>query len=93
MTEADLPKLEGELNALQDEFDKAVVVKYDLQEEVNASSERLRVAQELLQRLCQYEQEAHAFVMEYSSLDVLLSNCLSAAAFLSYCGPMNIDQR
>ena len=93
LTEADLPKLEEELKTLQGEFDKAVVAKYDLQEEIDASSERLRVAQELLQRLRSDEQESRFFVAEYSSMDVLLSNCLSAAAFLSYCGPIRIDQR
>ena len=93
LTEADLPRLEEELRTLQDEFDQAVMVKYDLQDEVNASSERLRVAQELLQRLKDFEEDSRVFVAEYSSSEVLLSNCMSAAAFLSYCGPMGIDQR
>ncbi|XP_028415382.1 dynein heavy chain 8, axonemal-like isoform X2 [Dendronephthya gigantea] len=93
LTEADLPRLEQELETLQEEFDKAVMVKYDLQDEVNASSERLRVAQELLQRLKDFEEDSRVFVTEYSSSEVLLSNCMSAAAFLTYCGPMGIDQR
>lgn len=69
------------------------MVKYDLQDKVNACSERLKVAQELLQRLKDFEEDSRAFVMEYSSSEVLLSNCVSAAAFLTYCGPMGIDQR
>lgn len=93
LTEADVPRLEEELRTLQDEFDQAVMVKYDLQDEVHASSERLRVAQELLQRLRDFEEDSRAFVIEYSSSEVLLSNCMSAAAFLTYCGPMGIDQR
>ena len=88
-----MPRLEEELKILQDEFDKAVMVKYDLQDEINASSERLRVAQELLQRLQDFEEDSRVFVVEYSSSEALLSNCMSAAAFLTYCGPMGIDQR
>ena len=39
------------------------------------------------------EQEWKAYVDEYTSSEILLSNCIAAAAFLTYCGPMGVDRR
>ena len=32
-------------------------------------------------------------VKEFASNDVLIANCITAAAFFTYCGPMNVDTR
>ena len=39
------------------------------------------------------ESEWRAHVKEYNNNDVLVSNCIAAAAFLVYCGGMNTDVR
>ena len=39
------------------------------------------------------EQEWKAYVDEYTSSEILLSNCVAAAAFLTYCGAMGVDRR
>ena len=39
------------------------------------------------------EQEWKAYVDEYTSSEILLSNCIAAAAFLTYCGAMGVDRR
>ena len=37
--------------------------------------------------------EWKAYVDEYTSSEILLSNCIAAAAFLTYCGSMGVDRR
>ena len=39
------------------------------------------------------EREWKAFVEEYTSSDIMLANCIAAAAFLTYCGPLGVDGR
>ena len=39
------------------------------------------------------EREWKTYVEEYNSPEILLSNCIAASAFLTYCGPMGIDRR
>ena len=39
------------------------------------------------------EREWKAYVDEYTSYEILLSNCIAAAAFLTYCGAMGVDRR
>lgn len=39
------------------------------------------------------EREWKAYVDEYTSSEILLSNCIAAAAFLTYCGAMGVDRR
>lgn len=39
------------------------------------------------------EREWKSFVDEYTSYEILLSNCIAAAAFLTYCGAMGVDRR
>lgn len=39
------------------------------------------------------EREWKAYVDEYTSSEILLSNCVAAAAFLTYCGAMGVDRR
>ena len=39
------------------------------------------------------EREWKAYVDEYTSSEILLPNCIAAAAFLTYCGAMGVDRR
>lgn len=39
------------------------------------------------------EREWKAYVDEYTSSEILLSNCIAGAAFLTYCGAMGVDRR
>ena len=51
LTEADLPGLQEDVSRLQREYDDAVVVKHNLDNEVKSCSERLKAATDLLGRL------------------------------------------
>lgn len=50
LSEADLPRIQVEVNQLQEEFDKAVVEKHSLQMELQSMNERLKAATELVER-------------------------------------------
>lgn len=39
------------------------------------------------------ERKWKAYVDEYTSSEILLANCVAAAAFLTYCGAMGVDRR
>ncbi|KAJ1151043.1 hypothetical protein NDU88_003830 [Pleurodeles waltl] len=88
----DLPTLEAEVQQLQAEYDVAVVRKHHLQEELYSHQERLQAALAVLKSLQLQEQEWKEKV-EQSSLTELLTNCVIAAAFLTYCTPLSIDGR
>ena len=47
----------------------------------------------LLYSLRYMEREWKSYVDEYTSSEILLSNCIAAAAFLTYCGAMGVDRR
>lgn len=50
LTEDDLPALQEEVAILQKQYDEAVMVKYNLGNEVKSCSERLKAANNLLTR-------------------------------------------
>jgi len=50
LTEADLPEIQAAVRKLQEEYDKAVVVKHNLQNDVQSCSERLKAATALIKR-------------------------------------------
>lgn len=50
LTEADLPGLQETVTKLQKEYDDAVVVKHNLENDVRSCSERLKAATGLLHR-------------------------------------------
>ncbi|XP_068697910.1 dynein axonemal heavy chain 8-like [Montipora foliosa] len=93
LTEADLPGLQEDVSKLQREYDDAVVVKHNLKNDVESCTERLKAATGLLQSLKYMEREWKAYVEEYNSSEILLANCIAAAAFLTYCGAMGVDRR
>ena len=50
LSEADLPRLQAEVNALQQLFDQAVVEKHSLHMELQSMNERLKAASEMVER-------------------------------------------
>ncbi|KAI8520697.1 hypothetical protein Bbelb_004510 [Branchiostoma belcheri] len=86
-------EVEGEVDRLQEEFDEAVMEKHRLENELHNCHERLRAATETIKSLREQELLWQQSVEENSSNDLLLSNCIAASAFLTYCGPMSLDGR
>ncbi|XP_069461306.1 uncharacterized protein [Ambystoma mexicanum] len=92
LTVEDVPTLESEVQQLQVAYDAAVVRKHQLQEELYSHQERLQAALDVLKSLRLKEQEWKETV-EQSSLSELLTNCIIAAAFLTYCTPLSVGGR
>ncbi|ESO89151.1 hypothetical protein LOTGIDRAFT_229063 [Lottia gigantea] len=93
LTEDDLPRIQEEENGLQRKFDEAVMEKHSLEMELQSMNERLKAATELVESLKGQEEEWRQYVKDNDSNELLLANCLTAAAFLTYCGATNIDTR
>ncbi|XP_041109797.1 dynein heavy chain 8, axonemal-like [Polyodon spathula] len=91
-TADDLPVLQSELQQLQSEYDVAVTNKHRIETELHSHKERLRAAQDVLKRLSNLEQQWKETV-QLCVVSELLTNCLLAAAFLTYCGPFNAGGR
>ncbi|XP_041462850.1 dynein heavy chain 8, axonemal-like [Lytechinus variegatus] len=92
-TEADIPILQEEVTELQRQFDASVVEKHSLEIELSASNERLRAATNMIVSLQQEKERWQTYVDENADNEWLLSNCMTAAAFLTYCGGMTSDSR
>ncbi|KAK6187606.1 hypothetical protein SNE40_005595 [Patella caerulea] len=93
LTEADLARIQEEENALQKQFDQAVMEKHSLEMELQSMNERLKAATEMVESLKGQEAEWRQHVKDNECNELLLANCLTAAAFLTYCGSTNIDTR
>ncbi|KAL4232681.1 hypothetical protein ACF0H5_007369 [Mactra antiquata] len=91
--EEDLPRIQEEVNQLQAEFDQAVVEKHSLEMELISMNERLKAATEMVDSLKSQEADWKLHVKDNDSNELLLANCISASAFLTYCGPHNMDTR
>ncbi|XP_052807484.1 dynein axonemal heavy chain 5-like isoform X7 [Mya arenaria] len=91
--EDDLPGIQADLNALQTEFDQAVVEKHSLEMELISMNERLKAATEMVESMRAQEGDWKQHVKDNDCNELLLANCVSAAAFLTYCGPHNMDTR
>ena len=50
LTSDDLPRLQSELLVLQEDFDRAAIIKYTLKQEISTCSERLSATYSMLQR-------------------------------------------
>ncbi|XP_025098007.1 LOW QUALITY PROTEIN: dynein gamma chain, flagellar outer arm-like [Pomacea canaliculata] len=93
LSEVDLPRIQEEVNQLQQEFDQSVVEKHSLQMELQSMNERLKAASELVDSLKDQEAGWRQQAKDNGSNELLLANCLAAAGFLTYCGAVNIDTR
>ncbi|CAL1527205.1 unnamed protein product [Lymnaea stagnalis] len=93
LSEADLPRIEQEVSQLQALFDQAVVEKHSLQMELQSMNERLKSAVEFVDSLKSQESKWRQEVKDNDNNELLLANCITAAATLTYCGPVNIDTR
>eukprot|EP00794_Sanderia_malayensis_P000407 gene407-1042_t len=93
LTEDDLPAISQEIEDLQKQFDENAIHKYNLSKQINDYSEKLKSLNELIESLKPIEMVWKYFLEDYTNCKVLLTNSICAAAFLTYCGPMGIDQR
>ncbi|KAM8953036.1 dynein axonemal heavy chain 5-like [Pelodytes ibericus] len=92
LTEDDIPALQAEVAKLHEEYDTSVNRKHILHEELLSHQEKLEAALDMLERLKTQEQEWKN-TLNQSSISDLLTNCLLAAAFLSYCSALTTDGR
>ncbi|XP_052089132.1 uncharacterized protein LOC127725852 isoform X10 [Mytilus californianus] len=92
-TADDLSKLQDDVNNLQQQFDQSVTEKHNLETELTSMNQRLKAATDLIDSMYGQELEWRKFVKENDSNDLLLANCITAAAFLVYCGSANMDTR
>ncbi|XP_055889444.1 dynein axonemal heavy chain 8-like isoform X3 [Biomphalaria glabrata] len=93
LSEADLPRMQSELSELQALFDRAVVEKHSLEMELQSMNERLKSAVDFIESLKSQESKWRQEVQDNDGNELMLANCITAAATLTYCGPVNIDTR
>ena len=85
LTEADLPCVQEAVSTLQQEYDDAVVVKHNLQNDVHSCSERLKAATDLLQRYVPqvyYQGLCHSFITDVCATGILLLLVKDARALI-----------
>ncbi|KAM4694307.1 uncharacterized protein O3C94_004765 [Discoglossus pictus] len=92
LTADDLPSLEAEVTQFLVQYDAAVVHKHQLLEELQSHQERLDAALDTLERLKTQEQEWKE-TMSRNSVSDLLTNCVLAAAFITYCSAFSVRGR
>ncbi|XP_053567991.1 uncharacterized protein LOC128657631 [Bombina bombina] len=92
LTAEDLPTLQAEVAQLHGEYDAAVVHKHQLEAKLQSHQERLKAALDMLERLKTQENEWKE-MMNQNSVTDLLTNCLLAAAFLTYCSALSVSRR
>uniref|UniRef100_A0A8C5PRN0 Uncharacterized protein n=1 Tax=Leptobrachium leishanense TaxID=445787 RepID=A0A8C5PRN0_9ANUR len=92
LTANDLPILQAEVTQLHQQYDAAVDLKHQLQEELLSQKERLQAALDMLESLESQEQKWKD-ILNQSSFDDLLTNCMLAAAYITYCSPLSMDER
>ncbi|XP_064629693.1 uncharacterized protein LOC135488785 isoform X2 [Lineus longissimus] len=93
LTEDDLPRIQDEVNDLQQQFDLSVIEKHSLEMELISMNERIRATTEMIESLKGQEAVWTQYVKDNESDEVLLANCITASAFLTYLGPLNTDTR
>ncbi|KAM5165175.1 dynein axonemal heavy chain 5-like [Mantella aurantiaca] len=92
LTAEDLPSLQAEVDNLHIEYDAAINQKYQLVEQLQSHEEKLQAAVDILDRLKMQEQTWRAKVHQNNS-DDLLTDCVLAAAYLTYCPALSVDGR
>nr|CAB3238692.1 dynein heavy chain 8, axonemal-like [Phallusia mammillata] len=93
LTKDDIQMLQGSVNAMQQRYDEAVVKKHRLKDELLTSQERLRSALNTLESLKPLEQSWSHELADTITSEELVTNCILAAAYLTYCGGMTSDAR
>ncbi|CAF3476774.1 unnamed protein product [Rotaria socialis] len=102
----DLPRLMNELEEAQNRFDAAAVKKSKLKKEYESCQTRLQAAVNVTQRrdqsarpddesvcLSDLEDQWAKWIAEHSTHDQTLTNCILAAAYMTYCAPFDADLR
>nr|DBA26446.1 TPA: hypothetical protein GDO54_010703 [Pyxicephalus adspersus] len=92
MTAEDLPALQAEVDRLHEEYDSAINQKYQLVEQLQSHEEKLQAAVDILNRLKTQEQAWKDKVTQNNTNDIL-TNCVLAAAYLTYCPALSVDGR
>ncbi|XP_073445808.1 uncharacterized protein [Dendrobates tinctorius] len=92
LTADDLPLLQKEITQLHEEYDAAVNLKHQVEEKLESHKEKLQAAANMLNRLKMQEQEWKE-KLNQSSVSDLLTNCVLAAAFVTYCPALSMDRR
>ncbi|XP_069830783.1 uncharacterized protein [Dendropsophus ebraccatus] len=92
LTADDLPLLQKEVTKLHEEYDAAVNHKHQLEEELQSHKEKLQAAVNTLGRLKMQEQEWRE-KLNQSNISDLLTNCVLAASFITYCPALSVDGR
>ncbi|XP_073531710.1 dynein axonemal heavy chain 5-like [Phyllobates terribilis] len=92
LTADDLPLLQKEVTQHHEEYDAAVNHKHQVEEELESHKEKLQAAANMLDRLKMQEQEWKE-KLNQSNVSDLLTNCLLAAAFVTYCPALCMDRR
>ncbi|XP_075124385.1 uncharacterized protein LOC142197756 [Leptodactylus fuscus] len=92
LTADDLPGLQKEVMQLHEEYDVAVHSKHQVEEELQSCQERLHAAVNMLDRLKMQELEWREKLKQSNSRH-LLTNCVLAAAFLTYCPALSVNGR
>ncbi|KAM4043310.1 dynein axonemal heavy chain 5-like isoform 1-T1 [Anomaloglossus baeobatrachus] len=92
LTADDLPLLQKEVTQLHEEYDSAVNHKHQVEEELESHKEKLQAARNMLNSLKMQEQEWRE-KLNQSNISDLLTNCVLAAAFITYCSALSMDGR
>ncbi|XP_066429677.1 uncharacterized protein [Eleutherodactylus coqui] len=92
LTADDLPLLQKEMTQLHEEYDTAVSHKHQLEDELQSQKEKLQAAVNMLDRLEVQEREWRE-KLNQSNVSDLLTNCVLAAAFITYCPALSVNGR
>ncbi|XP_077343463.1 dynein axonemal heavy chain 5-like [Lithobates pipiens] len=92
LTAEDLPSLQAEVDRLHEEYDAAINQKYHLVEQLQSHEEKLEASVDILERLRTQEQTWRDRINQNNTND-LLTNCVLAAAYLTYCPALSVDGR
>ncbi|XP_077137822.1 dynein axonemal heavy chain 5-like [Ranitomeya variabilis] len=92
LTADDLPLLQKEITQLHEEYDAAINLKHQVEEKLESHKEKLQAAANMLNRLKTQEQEWKE-KLNRSNVSDLLTNCVLAAAFITYCPALSMDRR
>ena len=88
LSEEAVSSLEVEIRSLQQQYEQAVVKKRSLQTNCQNIREKLKAMSSLTSVLKGQKEQWIKVVEEHQSHGLVIVNCILAAAFLAYCGPL-----